>query len=216
MSWTSNGFFRNANILRLLTPASGNQLVDIYQPGTLNVASIVEGSRYSGFVTSLRLCVDISSVGEVDFPTFEPGMSDGEISALMAGLGAASPKKQLDILMRHSTQSPVKVASIQLFNRRPYYSIDLMLYLTDAPAFDVASDAVLSLQMVNVGFGLLSGTDTISVVGSAVEEAENTAPALNITVLGGGGGGGGSTPTNVITDSEGTIITTNEGIPVTL
>lgn len=211
MTWTSNGFFRNVNILARLDASTGSNRLPIYQPGTRNLASVMDGVRYSGFLTSLRLAVDISSIAEVDFPTIEPGMSDGEISALMAGISESSPQKQISIWLESSDSPPLRIAAVTLYNRRPYYSVDLLLYLTDAPAFDIASDVALSLQMENAGFGLLQNADQVTVVGSAVEEGENTAPSLNITVL----GGGGSSPSNVITTLSGDVITDLSGEVVT-
>ncbi|NJL21653.1 MAG: hypothetical protein HC895_13850 [Leptolyngbyaceae cyanobacterium SM1_3_5] len=47
----------------------------------------------------------------------------------------------------------MRIASLWLYNRRPYYSIDLLLYFTDAAAFDVASDTALLLQWNQSGLG---------------------------------------------------------------
>lgn len=213
MSWTSNGFFRNVNILARLDTNTGSNRVPIYQPGTKNLPSALEGVRYSGFLTSLRLAVDITSIAEVSFPTIEPGMSDGEISALMAGISQSSPQKQLSLWLESSDSEAIRIAAVTLYNRRPYYSVDLLFYLTDAPAFDIASDAVLSLQIENAGFGLLQNQDQVTIIGSAVEEGENTAPSLNITVL--GGGGSGPSPSNAVASITGDVVTTVSGEVIT-
>lgn len=185
-------------------------MVEIYQPGTLNVQSLAQNARYSGFITSLRLSVSIPSIPEVQFPDTEIGMSDGEINALLRAKEIASPKIQLNLFLRSSNYvEPLKIAAISLFNRPPYYTVDLLLYLADTAAFDVGSDCALLMQLENVGYGLLGGADRVAIFGSAVEEAENTAPSLNITVL--GGGGGGSTPQNAITTNQGELIVSNLG-----
>jgi len=57
------------------------------------------------------------------------------------------------------------------------------LYFTDAAAFDMASDTALVLQMEPIGYGLLEGQDSIVLHGSAVEEAENTAPSLHVNLF---------------------------------
>lgn len=211
MSWASNGFFRNVNILHQLTSSTGANLVAIYQPGTLNPASLRDNVRYSAFITSLRITVDITSIPEILFPDIEPGMTQGEIQASWNALTRAAPRKQLGIYMGHSSQAPIKVAEVSLFNRRPYYTYDLLLYLTDATAFDVASDAEILLGVQNVGFGLLSGEDAVNVIGSAVEEAENTAPSLIINVRGGSSGGGEELEEDVLVDASGNPIVDNEG-----
>ncbi len=214
MSWTSNGFFRNVNILRQLSATSGSQVVPIYQPGTINPLSLSQGARYSGFITSLRVCVDITSIAAVEFPDVEPGMTDGEIQALFAGFSRTAPKKEMDLLLQNSGQPPVKIATMLLYNRRPYYTQDLLMYLTGSAAFDVGSDTVFSLRIVPSTFGLLGPNDRVNIYGSAVEEAENTAPALNITVI--GGGGGNSVPPNAVPTTTGQPITTTTGQIVTL
>ncbi|MBE9179116.1 hypothetical protein IQ268_11140 [Oculatella sp. LEGE 06141] len=215
MSWTSNGFFRNVNILKRLDATATNQLIDLYQPGTLNTQSLKPDVRYSGFITSLRIAVDISSVSPVEFPAREPGMSDGELNTLLRQLDAGAPKKMMDLFLRSSDSEPLRIGSISLYNRRPYYNIDILYYLTDAAACDIASDAVLSVQVRGVGYGLLTGTDSVSIFGSSVEEAENTAPSLIVNVFGGGGSGGSTATGNVVTDEAGQVITNNAGELVT-
>lgn len=214
MSWTSNGFFRNANILKQLDASTADSIVEIYQPGTLNLSSMAEDARYSGFITSLRLSVAITSIPEMQFPETEIGMGEGEINALLRAKEIVSPKIQLNLLLKSSNiTAPLKIGAVSLFNRAPYYTVDLLLYLTDAAAFDLASDCVLLMQLENVGYGLLEGIDRVAVFGSAVEEAENTAPSLNITVL--GGGGGETTPQNAITNNQGELIVSNSGDVIT-
>lgn len=220
MSWTSNGFFRNINILKAVTPESGSSLIQIYKPGILNLSSVAAEQLYSGFITVLRAHIDISSLPEVAFPTKELGMSDTEWNALLTGLDAVSPKKILDISLSTSDNpDPTRIAAIAIYNRRPYYSINLLPYLTDATAFDVASDAMLTVSIRDIGFNLLEGTDRVVITGAAVEEAENTAPSLNVNVFvsGGGGGGdnGGGTGDPVI-NSAGEVVVNHSGEVVTL
>ncbi|MBD2090370.1 hypothetical protein H6F67_10940 [Microcoleus sp. FACHB-1515] len=183
MSWTSSGFFRNTNILNRLTAATGTNPIEVYKPGTLSPQSIASGVRYSGFITSLRLNVDIRSISEFDYPVPGEDQSEGEVAAAVRDSESSSAKKQLNLLMRRDGADAVKVASLWLYNRRPYYSVDLLLYFTDAAAFDVASDTAILLQVESIGFGVLEGQDAIVIHGSAVEEGENTAPSLNVNVF---------------------------------
>ncbi|MBD2090973.1 hypothetical protein H6F67_14045 [Microcoleus sp. FACHB-1515] len=182
MSWQSNGFFRNTNILTRLNEASATNLIEVYQPGTLSPLSISANVRYSGFVTSLRLFADIQSIPTFDFPVFSDDQSDGERNASLRDAEAASAKKQLNLMLRRDGGDAIKIASLWLYNRRPYYSVDLLLYYTDAAAFDVAADTALLVQVESVGFGVLQDTDSVVIHGSAVEEGENTAPSLHINL----------------------------------
>ena len=206
MSWTSNGFFRNVNILKNFTEATGDQLIDFYQPGTLNSFSKMTDVRYSGFITSLRLQVAISSIAAVQFPVPEIGQSEAELNAVLAGIKVAAPKKRLVLSMRSSDSDAVIVGSLDLFNRLPYYTVDILVYFTDASSFDVASDCILSARIAGAGFGLLSGSDRVSLHGSVVEEGENTAPSLIVNIFGSGGGSGGS---------SGSVVTNDAGEPIT-
>jgi hypothetical protein len=211
MAWTSNGFFRNVNLLKSFDSSSGSDLIDFYQPGTLNPNSLINDVRYSGFITTLRLQVYLDSIAEIVFPIPEVGQDEAEISAIMRGVEAAAPKKQIAFFLRSSDSESIKIGSINLVNRKPYYTVDLLIYFTDAAAFDVGSDVILSAQFVNAGFGLLDGTDRVSLHGSAVEEGENTAPSLNINIFGMGDGSGGSTGGNVVVTTGGEVITNNAG-----
>lgn len=210
MSWTSNGFFRNVNVLAEITPENQESPIDLYQPGTLNTGSLREGARYSGFITSLRLRIDIKSLPEIDLPVREIGATNQEYSERLRGVDLVSPKKRLHFFVRSSDRPAMKIASLSLFNRRPYYPLDVLTFLTDASTFDMASDAVLSAQTEDIGWGLLEDFDSLIFLGSAVEEAENTAPTMIVNVFGGGGSSG-----SVITTSSGDVVTTNAGEPVT-
>lgn len=183
MSWTNNGFFRNTNILSRLTAATGTNPIEIYKPGTLSPLSIASGVRYSGFITSLRLNIDIRSIAEFKYPVPGAEQSEEQVAAAVRDAQSTSAKKQINLLMRRDGADAVRIASVWIYNRRPYYSIDILLYFTDAAAFDVASDTALLVQMESIGFGVLEAQDSIVIHGSAVEEAENTAPSLNVNVF---------------------------------
>ena len=210
MTWTSNGFFRNANFIKILEQTSRGDPVVVYQPGTLNPLSIEPERRYSGFLMSIRVRIDISSIAEVQFPAREPGMSPGELSAQLRGMDAVSPKFQMDLLAcTHSNPEWEMIGSVMLYNRRPFYTINLMPYLTDAASFDVASDCAIGARITDAGYGLLRLRDRVSIFGSAVEEVENSAPSLTINVRGGSGGGDGTA--NAIVTADGSRIIDSRG-----
>jgi len=220
MSWTSNGFFRNVNVLKLLNAASGTNPVQFYKPGVANRASLSPNHRYSGFLTSLRLVVDISSFAEVARPIPSPSADEGEIQAQIAEIEAAAPKVQLNLLMQIDDEDRQVIGSLNLFNQRPYYTAEMLVYFGDAASFDIASDCSLHLQIVSVGYGVLQGSDRVLIFGSATEEAENSAPALNINIFGGGtgsgGSSGGSSSGQPVTDSSGQPLTTTNGELITI
>jgi hypothetical protein len=59
---SSRGIFRNVNILHEFNACTGTSIVEVYQPGWLNAEDVVSNAKYSGFITSLRLTIDISSI----------------------------------------------------------------------------------------------------------------------------------------------------------
>ncbi|HEY9661436.1 MAG TPA: hypothetical protein V6C65_23515, partial [Allocoleopsis sp.] len=69
-----------------------------------------------------------------------------------------------------SNQPQCHIATISLLNRRPYYHVNLMPYLSDNGVFNIANDAVLLASIQNVGHGLLQASDEVVIFGSVREE----------------------------------------------
>lgn len=67
---------RNVNILYELNASNAlssiNDAISIYQPGTINPENLISGANYSGFITGLRVIVNIKSIGEFILPTANP------------------------------------------------------------------------------------------------------------------------------------------------
>lgn len=211
MAWNGGGYYRNINILQVANINLGNGFLDLYQPGTLNTSKILENKSYSGFITSLRCVADITSIAEVEFPVRTIDQTDQEYSDSLKGLATVSPRKLLDLYFRTSDAGPFLIGQVFLFNRRPYYSIDLLRYLTDGTSFEMASDGVLSIKISSDGFGVLSGADKLTFIGSSVEEVENNAPSQTINIFNSGGGSGGGDTSNLITNQAGDLIVTTQG-----
>jgi len=225
MLQASSSISRNANILFTLDHTTTTRAIKLYQPGQVNPNDVFSSLRYSGFITALRMVVDITSIQPVDFPTPPVGATDEEVQSLALQLSATNPTKTLSIYLHNTYSGPVKVADISLFNRRPYYLNNLMPYLTDTDTFDVASDTVLSVQMRDTGNGLLSGSDRIVFIGSAVEETAVKVPAINLYVTGGSSTTPSTDPppteeplppqeTYRVLDSLGNLVVDNAGNPV--
>lgn len=166
-----NGIFRNVNILHEFNIGNSNLPVDIYQPGILNPYDVLAGLKYSAFITSLRLTIDITSINELSVIQSDILASDATISDNNKQTFQGNNKKCLTLYMRTSTTPTTKVADIYLFNQRPYYYLDLIPYFTSAATLDLAPDAVLSVQFTDVGYGLLQYNDRVLLLGTSVEEA---------------------------------------------
>lgn len=163
--------FRNVNILAEINADNTTEAIDIYTPGILNPYDLVAGVKYSGFITSLRLIIDIKSVTEFILPEADPLDSDEKQRIEIQEALLDTPRKCICLYMRNASTKPILLAEIWLVNRNPYYFIKLMKYLTDANTADIAPDTVITVQMKNIGYGLLQDTDRVSIIGTAVEEA---------------------------------------------
>ncbi|BAY16890.1 hypothetical protein NIES21_27240 [Anabaenopsis circularis NIES-21] len=166
--------FRNVNVLREINAENTTEIVDFYQPGWLSPQDVQNNFRYSGFITSLRLTIDISSISSLVSIPVDSLATDTEIATATEETFTGNAKKCLCLYARTSNTPLIKIADIYLFNQRPYYYVDLLPYLTSNGTFDIAPDTILSYQIRDAGYGLLSGEDRVILLGTVVEEAPET------------------------------------------
>jgi hypothetical protein len=182
---SSRGIFRNVNILHEFNAGTGTQVVDVYQPGWLNALDIISNAKYSGFITSLRLTIDITSINSMSIVKSDIFDSNDTVDSNNKETFNYNAKKCLSFYMKTANTPLIKIADAYLFNQRPYYYLDLINYFTSAGTFDVAPDATIACQLVDVGHGLLQGNDRVMLLGCAVEESPypETAPVGQIPVV---------------------------------
>ncbi len=176
---TAKGAFRNVNILHEFN-SSNPGMTELYTPGFLAPYDIESGLKYSAFITSLRLTIDITSIPELAVVTSDLLASDDTIIDNTKETFKGNAKKAITFYLKTSITPLIKIADIFLFNQRPYYYIDLIDYFTSAATFDMAPDAVIAAQQTDVGYGFLQATDRVLLIGSAVEEAPKYEPAAII------------------------------------
>lgn len=168
---SGKGIFRNINILREFNASSTTEIIDIYQPGWLNPYDIVTGAKYSGFITSLRLTIDISSIPQMQEISTDLLADDVTVNQAANETFSGNSKKCLTVYVRTNDTPMIKLVDLYLFNQRPYYYLDLVPYFTSAGTFDVAADTVISCGLSDIGDGLLQYNDRILLLGTVVEEA---------------------------------------------
>lgn len=166
-------YSRNTNIIHQFTATSGTGLKILYQPSSTNRYDRVDTLKFYGFITSLRLMIDISSVSEAPIPDISDVASSQERLIAVRAMEWESPRKQLELLIKTSKTDWYRIAFISLLNREPYYHVDLMPYLTNNLSFDTGNDFLLAARIVNVGYGLLQNVDIVTVFGSVKEEITN-------------------------------------------
>lgn len=161
---------RVVNIITNFNADTDTDTLLIYQPA-LQGDDILPGVNYYGFISDLKLVVDIDSVPEIQLPVSSLIETESEKSAKEKEAIINSQHKCISLYLKQGTLSPALIGEILLFNRYPYYYVNLRRYFTDTESFDVAPTTAILMQMKNVGYGLLQGTDKVTVVGNAIEEA---------------------------------------------
>jgi hypothetical protein len=165
------GIFRNINIIKELNAASSDQILELYQPGWLNSLDVVNNAKYSGFLTSLRLTIDISSINELETIPSDVLASDATISANSKETFQSNQKKCVSFYMRSFDTPLIKVVDIYLFNQRPFYYVDVLPYFTSSTTLDIAPDTQICVQVREVGNGLLQNDDRVLILGTGIEES---------------------------------------------
>jgi hypothetical protein len=142
----------------------------IYQPSAISPYDRVQTLRFYGFITSLRMKVDITSIHEADMPNLESDTSRLERLTALRNMEWKSPRKQITFFLRTATVSWQPIFDVSLLNRLPYYHVNLLPYLTDNISFDTSNDCLIGAQITNAGYGLLEGADRVTLFGSVREE----------------------------------------------
>ncbi|MBD2503423.1 hypothetical protein [Anabaena azotica] len=172
--------YRNINIIREFNASSQTEIFDIYQPGLISPTDIINSFRYSGFLTSLRLTVDITSIPEVRTIPVDIMAGDDEQAQANQETFNGNAKKCLRLYIRNSITPMVKVADAFLFNQRPYYYLSLINFFTDVGTFDVGNDTVISCGFTDIGNGLLMNEDRVLLLGTVIEKAPTTEGYLEV------------------------------------
>ncbi len=164
-------YARSTNILKTFQSQMGTAMTVLYQPSMVSPWDKTATLRFYGFISDLRMKVDINSLPESEIPNLGVGSSRTERITAVRDLEWRSPRKQIDFYMRNSYIGWTHLAAVSLLNRLPYYHINLLPYFSDNVAFPIASDSVLAAQITDAGYGLLEPGDAVSIFGAVREEA---------------------------------------------
>lgn len=166
-----DSYARTVSIAQRFSPQTANQRIEIYQPALATVWDRTISNRFNGYITDLRLKVDITSIPESPIPNLDATTTRMERLVAVRDMEWKNPRKQLDLFLKKSNAPMIHLAAISLLNRRPYYHVPLLSFLTDSGIFSMGNDAVLYGSVTDVGFGLLLGRDELSLWGAVKEEA---------------------------------------------
>jgi hypothetical protein len=125
----------------------------------------------NGFVKNLKAFSKISSLAPINLPVFL--LEDTESQKLYKTLDVEfnSPRKQLDLFIGTGNDWS-QVGSVSLLNPSgyPYRTYNLLDFFTDGLAAEIGEDGKVGVAVADVGYGYLSGTDTVTIHGSYVQE----------------------------------------------
>jgi hypothetical protein len=126
---------------------------------------------HSGFVTTLGLTINLKSIPSASFPYIPDETPANVLEQTFQDLEETLTYKILQVLYRKGEGPWIVKAEIRLFNKEPYYEVDLMPYFTRANTIDVAEDLSLGIQLLSGE--TLAANDKIGVFGTAIDEKKN-------------------------------------------
>lgn len=164
-------YTRSVNIAERFDSQTAERMIAIYQPALATPWDRMISNRFHGYITDLRLKVQIESVPESEIPNLDVTSTRMERLVAVRDVEWRSPRKQFDVFLKKSDRPLIHLASISLLNRNPYYQVPLLSYLSDSGIFSIGNDSVLYGKITNVGWGALFLNDEVTLFGAVKEEA---------------------------------------------
>lgn len=186
-----------ATIVKKLNSATSG-IVTLYEnTGEQNTIPNTSLISVNAFIKNLKAYSQIASLAAVNLPDI--ALEDSETQRLYKVLDVewTSPRKQLDLLISDGGDWEI-VGSVSLLNPSgyPYRMYNLQDLYTDNLAIELGTNGKLGARIIDAGYGLLTGTDLVTIHGSYVEEIVIT-PLAEIN---------SSTPFGVEIDNTSSII----------
>ena len=141
------------------------------------IVPLIEADDFGYYLQSLRLKIACPSLAVADIPNMEPELTRAERIKIIRDLEWLSPRRELEILQRVGTTGEYfALGRISCLNRPPFYSINLLQFLTDNADYPIGSGTTLAFRAKNAGHGLLAGADELIVYGGGVKESVQAEP----------------------------------------
>lgn len=183
--------FQLTNWSTIISSAEALNKIQLYKPGKVGQTDLY------GYLVDFNIYANIPSIAEATVPASDPLATESDQAQAYYNLPNNSPHKKLDIYSSDDDGVTLRRHfGIYLFNRRPYFFVDLVSSFTKAASamigLDGRSKKPLSLwaKLVDDGHpnntGALSGTDSISIWIAANEEAprlETLRPVIFTQIL---------------------------------
>lgn len=176
----TESYNRTQHILKRFTAGQGQDYTLIYEPSLVFENDSIDGNRFNGFLTELRVMVQLVSIEEGAIPNPALTASRTDKINLVYEYEWQSPRKVLGLYLGERN-NPTKslVGQVSLVRRDPMYQKGLLKYLTESIAYSFAPNLQLYARIENAGYGFLSSNDVITIFGAAREEWVDVTSGLN-------------------------------------
>lgn len=126
---------------------------------------------YSGFITTLRLTINLNSIETANFPYIPDDTPADVLQQILEEVALNTEFKEVVLYLKKGNEAWIERAPIRIFNKDPYYDVNLMRFFSDANTIDVSEDLSLGIQL-KIG-NVLTAADNILIWGTVVEEKKN-------------------------------------------
>ena len=139
-----------------------------YQPGYKIVS-------FNAFIKNLRAFASVESLPEAPLPNFLATDTSTDKTIKVLDVEWKSARKQLNLYIAKNTGSVTewhKVGSLSMLNPYgyPFRVYSLMDLFTDNLAIELGENSKIGVQVQDVGWGLLTGSDNVTINVSYTEE----------------------------------------------
>lgn len=151
-------------------PASSSGFLELYTPSSETVSE--ETVNFSGLLESLRVRIQINSLTETPIPAGLDELGDVEALEAYKNYQWEAERIHLSLFRRKGSGDRLKIGTVPMLKRSPFYVVDLMPYLTRQVVARFATGDSLDVAVEDAGYGFLTADDDVVVFGEGLEEAD--------------------------------------------
>ena len=163
------------SIVLPLSASSGDTIVPVYESSPASISNLLpNGSTiisFNSFIKNLKVFASVQSLEESELPDIKLEDSDTDKLRKTLDIEWGSPRKQLNLYIA-TDSSWYQVGSVSLLNPYgyPFRIYNILDLFTDNLAFELGENGKVGISVQDVGYGLLTNVDKVTVHGSLIEE----------------------------------------------
>ncbi|QSJ17696.1 hypothetical protein JYQ62_02115 [Nostoc sp. UHCC 0702] len=162
-----------------LDSTSGSNIIQLFDisPYTSNSGNVIAENI---FIKNLKAYAKISSLEQIQLPDIGLEDSDFQRNVKIRNVEWTSPRKQINLFFRETAGQWNPFGSVSLLNPSgyPYRMYSLQDIFTDNLAIELGSNGQIGVQIQDVGYGLLAGSDIVTICGTYIKEIVLQSPAI--------------------------------------